>query len=85
MRLPPGTKAKMCDVLITRTKLKVGLKGQPPILEVRAGQRNVVRENATVVACSTGCIAICRSLRGAREKYAMHATRITSRCGHGGG
>ncbi|KAG2438033.1 hypothetical protein HXX76_005647 [Chlamydomonas incerta] len=31
--LPKGTKARMCDVAITKTKLRVGLKGQPPILD----------------------------------------------------
>lgn len=34
VRLPPGTKAKMCDVSITRHKLRVGLKGQEPIISV---------------------------------------------------
>jgi hypothetical protein len=31
--VPPGTKGRMCDVTITKTKLKVGLKGHPAILE----------------------------------------------------
>ncbi|GFH25293.1 nuclear movement family protein, partial [Haematococcus lacustris] len=31
--VPKGTKAKMLDVVITRTKLKVAVKGQPAILE----------------------------------------------------
>jgi hypothetical protein len=31
--VPAGTKGRMCDVTITKSKLKVGLKGQPPILE----------------------------------------------------
>jgi hypothetical protein len=32
--VPAGTKAKMLDVVITKTKLKVGLKGQAPIVDV---------------------------------------------------
>ena len=32
--IPPGTKAKMMDIVISRNKLKLGLKGQPPIIEV---------------------------------------------------
>lgn len=31
--IPPGTKARACDVIISRNRLKVGLKGQPPILD----------------------------------------------------
>lgn len=31
--VPAGTKAKMMDISITKTKLKVGLKGQPAILD----------------------------------------------------
>lgn len=32
--VPPGTKAKMLDVVISKNKLKLGVKGQPPIIEV---------------------------------------------------
>ncbi|GFR52746.1 hypothetical protein Agub_g15357 [Astrephomene gubernaculifera] len=31
--VPPGTKGRMLDVSISRNRLRVGLKGQPPILE----------------------------------------------------
>ncbi|KAF5841749.1 nuclear movement family protein [Dunaliella salina] len=31
--VPPGIRAKMMDVVISKTKLKVGVKGQPPIIE----------------------------------------------------
>jgi hypothetical protein len=31
--LPPGTKGKACDVAISRTHLRAGLKGQAPILD----------------------------------------------------
>ncbi|GLI68525.1 hypothetical protein VaNZ11_012915 [Volvox africanus] len=31
--VPKGTKGRMLDVVITKTRFKVGLKGQPPILE----------------------------------------------------
>ena len=31
--VPPGTKGKMCDVSITAKRLRVGLKGQEPILD----------------------------------------------------
>mmetsp|Transcript_1440 Transcript_1440/g.4165 ORF Transcript_1440/g.4165 Transcript_1440/m.4165 type:complete len:312 (+) Transcript_1440:81-1016(+) len=31
--VPAGTKGRMCDVSISKKKLKVGLKGQPPVLE----------------------------------------------------
>ena len=32
MPVPPGTKGRMCDVAITRSKLRLGVKGQPPVL-----------------------------------------------------
>lgn len=32
MPVPKGTRGKFCDVDITKTKLKIGLKGQDPIL-----------------------------------------------------
>ncbi|GIL61051.1 hypothetical protein Vafri_15464 [Volvox africanus] len=31
--VPKGTKGRMLDVVITKTRFKMGLKGQPPILE----------------------------------------------------
>ncbi|KAL4448441.1 hypothetical protein ABPG75_005660 [Micractinium tetrahymenae] len=31
--VPPGTKGRSCDVAIGRDKLRVGLKGQPPVLD----------------------------------------------------
>ncbi|GAB4817158.1 hypothetical protein N2152v2_004204 [Parachlorella kessleri] len=31
--VPPGTKGRMCDVAITRSKLRLGVKGQPPVLD----------------------------------------------------
>jgi len=31
--VPAGTKGRMCDVFISKTKLRVGLKGQAPVLE----------------------------------------------------
>lgn len=37
--LPAGTKAKMMDVVIKKKALKVGLKGQPPIFDVRSLSR----------------------------------------------
>ena len=30
--VPPGTRGRACDVAITRNRLRVGLKGQPPLL-----------------------------------------------------
>ena len=30
--VPAGTKGRVCDVAITRDRLRVGLKGQPPVL-----------------------------------------------------
>jgi hypothetical protein len=33
--VPPGTKGRACDVAITRDRLRVGLKGQPPVLGER--------------------------------------------------
>jgi len=36
VEIPVGTKAKDLDVVIAKTRLKAGLKGQPPIIEVRA-------------------------------------------------
>lgn len=30
--VPPGTKGRACDVAIGRDTLRVGLKGQPPVL-----------------------------------------------------
>ena len=32
--VPAGTKAKMMDVVIKKDHIKVGLKGQPPIIDV---------------------------------------------------
>ena len=32
MPVPPGTKGRMCDVAITRSKLRLVVKGQPPLL-----------------------------------------------------
>jgi hypothetical protein len=42
--VPAGTKGKQLDVVMTRTRIKVGLKGQPPILEVGPGlkRRNAI-------------------------------------------
>ena len=34
--VPVGTRGRELDVQITNTKLKVGLKGQPPIIDVKA-------------------------------------------------
>ena len=31
--MPPGTKGRACDVQITKNSLRVGIKGEPPILE----------------------------------------------------
>ncbi|EFN56166.1 hypothetical protein CHLNCDRAFT_57614 [Chlorella variabilis] len=31
--VPPGTKGRACDIAISRDKLRVGLKGQPPVLD----------------------------------------------------
>eukprot|EP00983_Pelagomonas_calceolata_P097216 1158220-Pelagomonas_calceolata.AAC.2 len=39
--VPPGIRAKMMDVVISKTKLKVGVKGQPPIIEVGTAARAV--------------------------------------------
>ena len=30
--VPPGSKGRACDVVIGRDKLRVGLRGQPPVL-----------------------------------------------------
>lgn len=35
--VPPGTKGRACDIAISRDKLRVGLKGQPPVLGEPAG------------------------------------------------
>ena len=34
--VPPGVKAKMLDVRIDAKQLKVGLRGNPPFIDVRA-------------------------------------------------
>jgi hypothetical protein len=50
--VPAGTKAKMLDVIITKTKLKVGLKGQAPIVDVSAQLMNLAGEAGVVVAAA---------------------------------
>jgi len=32
---PPGVKAKMLDIKITSTHVKIGIKGNPPFISVR--------------------------------------------------
>jgi hypothetical protein len=41
--VPPGTKGRALDVAITKTKIKVGLKGQPPIIEVGPESHDAIR------------------------------------------
>ena len=43
--LPPGTKTKMLDVEFTNTKLKVGIKGQPPIVNADFHKRVIVDDS----------------------------------------
>lgn len=47
--VPKGTKARGLDVLIGKTKFRVGLKGQPPIVEVGEG-----KDSGTWGGVSTG-------------------------------
>ena len=43
--LPPGTKTKMLDVIFTNTKLKVAVKGQPPIVDGEFHKRVIVDDS----------------------------------------
>lgn len=45
--VPPGTKGRACDVAITRDRLRVGLKGQPPVL----GERPAALVSPWAAAC----------------------------------
>lgn len=39
----PGTRGKMCEVSMTKTKLRVGVKGKPPVLEVSRSEKAQAR------------------------------------------
>lgn len=43
--MPPNTKAKMLDVSITNSKLKVGLKGAPPAVDGELHKRVIVEDS----------------------------------------
>lgn len=45
VKVPPGTKTKMLDVNFTNTKLRVGLKGQPPIVDGTFSKRIIVDDS----------------------------------------
>lgn len=45
VKLPPGTKTKMLNVEIRNTHLKVGLKGQPPIVDADLHRRVIVDDS----------------------------------------
>jgi hypothetical protein len=40
--VPPGTKGRSLDVLIAKQRLRVGVKGQPAIVDVSARQRKLL-------------------------------------------
>ncbi|KOO22944.1 nudc domain-containing protein 2 [Chrysochromulina tobinii] len=39
IEVPPGVKAKMLDIKIDAKRLRVGLRGNPPFIDVRAATR----------------------------------------------
>ena len=54
--VPPGTKGRACDVAITRDRLRVGLKGQPPVLgERRRGPWGGWSCSARALRCACRC------------------------------
>jgi hypothetical protein len=63
--VPSGTKAKMLDVVITKTKLKVGLKGQAPIIDVSGegplGRMQVLSQLNREQMNLDGCMCMCRA------------------------
>lgn len=60
--VPPGTKGRGCDVAIGRDTLRVGLKGQPPVL---GEARWAVGASRGAPVCGTPCFTLqcgrCRS------------------------
>lgn len=62
--VPEGTKSKMMDVAITKKHLKVGIKGEPPIIDVRILMVQLVWEDNVMY-------------HGMREMFAVVATTTT--------
>jgi HSP20 family molecular chaperone IbpA len=44
--VPPGVKAKMLDIKISATRLAIGLRGNPPFIDVRSTRSTVLRRIA---------------------------------------
>lgn len=76
--VPPGTKGRACDVAIGRDKLRVGLKGQPPVLgEFGVGEEAAHRLplSALLSLRLTACCGLDgRSLSGLSVVSPMHRT-----------
>lgn len=54
--VPPGTKGRALDVDIGKTRLRVGIKGQPPIIDVRGGSaRGGGLDSRPPVILARGC------------------------------
>ena len=63
IQTPPGVRAKMLDVSITPSQLTVGLKGNPPFINVRRAAPAVCRVPTLPLRCACSARARARARR----------------------